>query len=262
MGLAAIEITGGEKQGLGYVLIVNGKIWPAKINDPGTITFTRNRLDTTHSLTEDFKQSKPEELAEALEQAMNTFFDPTLAEQFDIMGSAGATEEREIYMMFPRLPLKTGQVKRENAFIYAPQGYIAADSIAMPLDNYMEQSVNINGGTANTTVKPEAIASVLLPATAVTMTPVELSAANLVAGSIVGEFSTNIAKIDDVSLFILLAGTDAAEFYLDGHYLKSVGTPTAALKSIDVTTSNFVGFDTDDASLKYVESGIAFTITA
>ena len=50
MGLVAIEITGTEKQGLGYRLIVDGKIWPAKINDPGAITFNRNRLDTTQTL--------------------------------------------------------------------------------------------------------------------------------------------------------------------------------------------------------------------
>ena len=92
MGLVAIEITGAEKQGLGYRLIVDGKIWPAKINDPGAITFNRNRLDTTHSGTEDFTQSKPEELAEALEQALTPFFDPTLPEAFDIMTSNGSVQ--------------------------------------------------------------------------------------------------------------------------------------------------------------------------
>ena len=118
MGLAAIEVTGTEKQGLGYCLIVDGKIWPAKINDPGTITFTRNRLDTTHSKTLDFKQSKPEELADPLEQALTTFFDPTLADAFDIMETDGATQEREIYLMFPRVPLQVGESTRENGFIY------------------------------------------------------------------------------------------------------------------------------------------------
>ena len=96
----------------------------------------------------------------------------------------------------------------------------------------------------------------------ITFTAIELSAAALVADSIVGELSTDIAKVDDVSLFWELGGADLADFYLDGKYIKSVGTPAAALKTLNVTTSNLVGFNSDDAALKYTETGLTFTITA
>ena len=91
MGLAATQVLGTEKQGLGFCLIVEAKIWPSKINDPGTQNFTRNTLSATHSKTIDFKQDKFEELAEPLTPDISTFFDPSLEECFDIIRTSGAT---------------------------------------------------------------------------------------------------------------------------------------------------------------------------
>jgi len=264
MGLAAIEVTGTEKQGLGYCLIVDGKIWPAKINDPGTITFTRNRLDTTHSKTLDFKQNKPEELAEALEQALTTFFDPTLAEAFDIMTTDGAVQIREIYLMFPLVPLLVGEPIRENGFIFLPQGYIAADSVAMPLDNYMTQPITVNGGTANPTLSREQdVTAAMAPATVINFTPVELSSAALFKGDVVGVLTTNIVPSVDVSLYFNLGGADVADFELDGKFLlAAVDNPAAAAKVLDITTSNLVGFNENELALQYIEVGLGFTIIA
>ena len=264
MGLAAVEVIGTEKQGLGYCLIVDGKIWPAKVNDPGSIEFTTNFLDTTHSKTIDFKQSKPEELSEALTQTLTTFFDPTLADQFDIMRTAGAIQEREIYLMLPLVPLKVGEATRENGFLYLPQGYIAANSIAMPLDNYMTQDVTVTGGNAGPTLQNEReITALMAPASVITFTPVELSSAALSAGDIVGILTTDIGPTEDVSLYFNLGGADVADFELEGKFLvAAIDNPAAAAKVLNITTSNMVGFDQNIGALQYTETGLGFTITA
>jgi len=263
MGLAAAQVTGTEKQGLGYCLVVDGKIWPAKVNDPGSIEFNTNFLDTTHSKTIDFKQSKPEELSEALTQALTTFFDPTLAEAFDIMRGAGAVQAREIYLVLPLVPLLVGEATRENGFIYLPEGYIAANSIALPLDNYMTQDVTVTGGNLAPTMHEERVASTLAPATVITFTAVELSSAALALGDIVGILTTNVASTLDLSLFFNLGGADVADFVLDGKFLKAaVANPAAAAKVLNITTSNMVGYDQNIGALQYTETGLGFTITA
>lgn len=274
MGLAATKVTGTEKQGLGYCLIVEGKIWPAKINDPGSLTFTRNKLDATHSKTEDFKQEKFEELAEPLEQDLTTFFDPTLAEAFEIIGTEGATKKREIYLCFPRTPVADGDPVRENGFIYLPEGLIAADSIALPLDNFMTQEVNVNGGTANPTLKKEQEPDSSLPATAITFTPLVSLVGPIAAGTRVGKLTSDIANEIDVSLFFNgtdpssenPAGTDGASFTFDGHFLvaaeqlTNVGGGGDGIYDLSITTSNLVGFDENIGSLQFTQA-VAITIT-
>jgi hypothetical protein len=270
MGLAATQVTGTEKQGLGYCLIVEGKIWPAKINDPGSLTFTRNKLDATHSKTEDFKQEKFEELAEPLEQDLTTFFDPTLAEAFEIMGTDGATKKREIYLCFPRTPVANGDAVRENGFIYLPEGLIAADSIAMPLNELMTQEVNVNGGTANPTLRKEGDLdlTVLLPATSVTFTSTPATLVGpIAAGTVVGKLTTDIANEDDVSLFFNLAGTDASDFELDGHFvvaknqLTNTGGGGDGIYDLTVSTSNLVGYDEQISAFTLANDAFTVTVT-
>ena len=267
MGLAATQVTGTEKQGLGYCLISDGLIWPAKINDPGTITFTRNKLDATHSKTLGFKQEKFEELAEPLTQEINTFFDPTLDEAIEAMTTAGATKKRELYLCMPRTILEAGATVHENGFIYLPEGLLAANSITMPLDNFMEQAIEINGGTANPTIRAEQEGT-WMPATAVTFTP---SPSPLVGpieiGTEVGKLTTDIDATRDVSLFFDLAGTDAADFVLVGNRVVAAvqltntgGTGTGDYK-IDVTTSNLVGYDEEIVSLHYTETDVPVNVT-
>jgi len=220
MEIGVDQVTGTEKQGLGYVLIADGLIWPAKINDPGTITFTRNKLDATHSGTTGFKQEKFEELTEPLTQEITTFFDPTLTVGIDAMLASGATKKREVYMMIPRTILPEGQPVNENGFIYLPEGLIAANSITMPLDGFMEQALEINGGTADPTLKGEQIPDAGFPATVITFTS---SPAILVgpieAGTEIGKFTSSIAPEVDVSLFYDIAGTDKESFTLFGNRL-------------------------------------------
>lgn len=266
MGLSASQITGSEKQGLGYVLIVDGKIWPAKLSDPGTVTFTRNSLDATHSLTTDFKANKFEELADPITQDLTTFFDPSLAEAFEIMGTVGATAKREIYLTYPRLPLIVGEVTRENGFIYCPEGLIAASDVAVPLDALMTQTVNVNSGTANVAMRKERDPSAHMPATVITLAQVGTWVGPVEAGTVVGILSSDVPKIEDVSLFFALAGADAALFELDGKFVKTVSqitnaTGTGGVHTLNVTTSNLVGYDETIASLQYVETGLTVTIT-
>ena len=268
MTLGEDQITGTEKQGLGYCLISDGLIWPAKINDPGTITFTRNKLDATHSKTLGFKQEKFEELAEPLTQEMSTFFDPTLDEAIDVMTSGGATRKRELYLMIPRTILEEGAPVHENGFIYLPEGLLAANSITMPLDGFMEQALELNGGTANPTIKGEKVPDASLPATAVTFTP---SPSPLVGpieiGTEVGKLTTDILPTVDVSLFYNLAGTDGADFVLVGNRLVAAaqltntgGTGTRDYK-IDVSTTNLIGFDDNIASLQFTDTDVPVNVT-
>ena len=165
--------------------------------------------------------------------------------------------------MFPLVPLLVGEPVRENAFIFLPEGYIAADSIAIPLDNYMTQPITVNGGTANPTLKQERdVTALMAPATVINLTPINLVSANLFIGDVVGVLTTNIVNTEDVSLYFNLAGTDAAEFELDGKFLlAAVDNPSAAAKSIDITTSNLVGFNEDITALQYIETALSFTIT-
>ncbi len=267
MGLAASQVTGTEKQGLGYCLISDGLIWPAKINDPGTITFTRNKLDATHSKTLGFKQEKFEELAEPLTQEITTFFDPTLDEAIEAMTTAGATKKREVYLMIPRTILEAGDPVNENGFIYLPEGLLAANSITMPLDNFMEQALEINGGTANPTIRKEQPPSTL-PATGITFTSNPATLVGPIAiGTEIGKLTTDILPTIDVSLFFDLAGTHAASFVLVGNRvvaaasLTNTGGAGAGDYSIDVTTSNLVGYDEEISSLEYTKSGLAITVT-
>ncbi len=266
MGLSATQVTGSEKQGLGYVLVVDGKIWPAKISDPGTVSFNRNTLDATHSLTTNFKANKFEELADPITQDLTTFFDPTLADAFDIMGTAGATAKREIYLVFPRLPLIVGEVTRENGFIYCPEGLLAANDVAMPLDGLMTQSVNVNGGTANVTMSAEFDPTTALPATAITLGQVGDWVGPVAVGTIVATLTSDVDKTVDMSLFFSLGGADAALFELDGKYVKNVtqltnATGTAGVHTLNVTTSNLVGYDEVITALQYEETGLTITIT-
>ena len=266
MGLSATQVTGSEKQGLGFVVVVDGKIWPAKISDGGSTSFNRNTLDATHSLTRDFKANKFEELADPITQDLTTFFDPSLAEAFEIMRTAGATMKREIYLMYPRLPLAIGETVRENGFIYCPEGLIAASDVATPLNEFMTQSVNVNGGTANVTMEPEFDPTTVLPATAITLTKVGDWVGPVAAGTIVGVLASNVAKTSDVSLFFSLGGADAALFELDGKYVKNVAeitniTGTTGTHTLNVTTSNLVGYDETITALQYEETGLTVVIT-
>lgn len=267
MGLAAAAILGTEKQGLGYCVIVEGKLWPLKMNDPGTINFVRNKLNATHSKTLVFKQFKFEELAEPLEQDLSLFFDPTMAEAFEIMETEGATKDREMYLTFPRIPLKVGEATRENGFIYLPAGNIAANSVAVPLDNFMTQAVNINGGTENPTFQREReVTAQMAPATAITLTPIKTAAVE--AGDIIAKLTTDIANTEDVSVFFNLTGADADKIELDGFYLKATtaltltgSAATDADYQLSVTTSNLVGWDVNLPALQYTQA-VTYTVTS
>ena len=267
MEIGVDQITGTEKQGLGYCLIADGLIWPAKINDPGTITFTRNKLDATHSKTTGFKQEKFEELAEPLTQEMSTFFDPTLDEAIEVMQTAGATKKREIYMMIPRTILDEGTPVNENGFIYLPQGLLAANSITMPLDGFMEQALEINGGTANPTISKEKPPA-SLPATSITFTPNPSPLVGPIEiGTEVGKLTTDVAPTVDVSLFYGLAGTDGSDFVLVGNrvvaavQLTNTGGTGSGDYKIDVSTTNLIGFDDNIASLQFTDTDIAVDVT-
>lgn len=263
MSVVATQVTGTEKQGLGYCLVVDGKIFPAKIVDPASIETPRNKLPTTHAQTKNYKSEKFEELAEPISQDISTFFDPTLAEAFELMGTAGAVKKRQIYLTLPRVPLISGETVRENGFIYLPEGYISGGSLALPLDNYMTQSVMVAGGTADPVPVKEADVIAGIPVSAVTFTPSVSLVGPIAAGTIIGKLSTAIDPAQDMSLFWGIAGTHGASFELDGHFVKAKVELTNAggssgVYTVTVKTSNFVGYDEDITALQYTGT---FTVT-
>jgi len=253
-----IDILGTEKQGLGYRLIVDGQLWPMKINDPGSIQFPRNNLSTTHSGTTGYKQEKPEELAEQITQDITAFFDPNDiggSIGWDIMGT-GANTKREIHVMFPLTDQAGSATPNEHAFFYYPEGYVAANGVSMPLDNYMVQDVQVKQGTADPTIVPQQAAAAT--PTVITATPAT-GTGTIAAGTTVATLTTDVAATDAVALFGDLGGADAALFTLIGNKLVtaaeiSSATGTAGVHTLDITVGNLVGWENSVAAYKHTET--------
>ena len=79
--------------------------------------------------------------------------------------------------------------------------------------------------------------------------------------------TTNIPVTIDVSLFFNLAGTHASDFVLDGFNLvaatelTSTGGDGGGVYTIEVDTSNLVGFDENILGLIYTQTALTFTVT-
>ena len=266
--LAAIDVTSTVKQGLSYKLIVDGKLWPAKISDAGTISTTLNKLDATHSGSRGFKQEVFEELKEAITQELTCFFDPTLEDIFVAFGD-GAALEKEVYIVFPRTISADNVTPRESGYIYCATGYVAVGEITMALDGLMTCNVTVTGGTTNPVVVREKLPVGTLDS--IVTTEVQLSAAAL-AGATADEpilvatlDYTTKTRAEGPVLFYQLSGASASDYILAGTGIYAITGVSAGAATLTASASTIAGLETEvatAANYRIEAEAVGFTIEA
>lgn len=252
----ANNIIGSEKQALGASLIVDGQQFPAKFL-PSDISFTRNKLDVSHAQTLDFKQTKPEELAEPFTLTGEFYFDPRLEQLVELMKADGATKKREIYLEFPYVTLETGAAQEQNGYVYASEGFLSVDSISFDINDTMKASFTFDGGTTSPVIEHQQVVAANV-ATAITETNVKT--ATVVDGDLVLTLAQTGVTFG-APIFFNLSGADAAEFNLIGSELYAVGTPATGVKTLTVDVSGFTAYDQDITGDQLLAEAITLTLT-
>ncbi len=265
MGQLEIDLLGTSKQGLGYILIVDGLPLQLQINDPASIDTTRNTLEATHTLTTGFKASKPEELAEELNQTLSVFFSPDTQYAFDILESTYATTPREVWIVFPVIP-KLGGVTQAAAYWYLSAGQVASGSIAMPLGAYMTQEVIVTGGDISPAFK------IQQPDTkAVGIDKTDIKTDVVLTGDLIATLAPTAAGTTNAPMIYELTGAG-----VDNDKVNIVGNQVFAAIDMTITSSaganatynltitqwTLSGYDDQDADLSDIDVAVVYTVTS
>ena len=246
--LAALVISGTEKAGLGFKLIVNGKLVQFKITDPGSIQSSVNKVDVTHTLTKGYKASKFEELKEEASMEMTIFFDPRDRDLIEALGD-GANVAKEIYLCIPRTLNDNNTTPDEGMYYYLPQGYMAVSEITMSLTENMKATITISFGTQNATISREQPPQGTLDSIVVTET-------NVVASTLTAATAANPIKVADLTytgktaqegpvLFYQLAGAAIADYVIVGNELHAISAVTAGAAALTCSAATIVGLESD-----------------
>lgn len=249
----ANNLQGQHKQGLGFALVSDYTQFSGLFSDPGTQNTPRNVLSTVHSGTTVQKTSKPEELAEAFAQDGTLFFDPSIAEQVELMTAAGGNVQRNIYCIWPLVPKSDGLVY-DNGYIHLPQGHISSVGTPIPLDAYMTQNIRIDGGATEPNYQAQRLA---IAPTSITFTQ-SAAAAAAADGDLLGTFVTDLVG---PAILTVSGGADEASVSLVGNSLYAVGAQAADL-TINVKVQSWVGYSTDNTDYEYEEVGVTVDLTA
>lgn len=244
----ATNLTGKQKQGLGFALVSDYAQFDGLFSDPGTQSAARNSLSTVHAGTTVQKTSKPEELAEAFAQDGVLFFDPSIPEQVALMTAIGGNVERNVYCIWPLVPKDDGLVY-DNGYIHLPKGHISSTGVPLPLDAYMTQNIRIDGGAVSPAYQAQAVA---VAPTVVTFTQSHPAATAAADGDLLGTLTTDLVG---PAILTLTGGADLANATLVGNKLYAVGAQAADLV-LDFTVKSWVGFDSDDSNYQFIEVGV------
>lgn len=242
------------KQGVGFAMIVDGEEFVGKISNPGNLATPRTDLDTSHTGLDGNKTSIPEELADPFELTLEVQFDARLDDLITAQTGVGARTEREIFLMFPKVPDAAGATLTEHGYVELSEGRLTSDGIDINITDIMKQSIKVSSGNAepNFVKQTDAVAKTDLIFTQ--------SAPNATTadGDLLGIFTTTIAG---PAVYTLNAGGDAASVILKGDKLYGVGVLSADL-TISVTVNNWVGYRNDLSAQAFTDAAVAVDLTA
>lgn len=254
--MATNNIQGSAKQGLGSALIIDGRQFEAAWI-PESVEFERETIDVTHAQTENFKASKVAELSEPLEITGEFYFDPSLQGLIDLMKSEGANQEREIYLVFPKVSDPQGTTT-ENGYIYLPSGTIGIGSIDLDLEEAMKAEFVIAGGTVNPEIEAQKVVAGNVP-TAISVTTSNLS--GTVEGDIVATLGYPTGLTHGAPIYFNLGGADASEFTLEGRFIKAAAGVTTGVKALTVDVAGYRAWAEADTSDQLLAEAVGFTLT-
>jgi hypothetical protein len=258
--MAVNNIQSSAKSGLGTALVIDGQQFPAAWK-PSAINFDRNTVDTTHAQSTNFKSSRPEELAEPLEVVGQMYFDPQQKQVIELMTSEGVTQEREIYIILAQTSTPQG-VTHENGFFLLPAGSIGLGSIELDIDGNMMTDFVVTAGQQAVTIGRQKLVAGNTP-TGITVTTNELSAALIVEDTIVATIAVD-GLTYGAGIVFALAGTDVADFYIDGYFVKAVaaGGGGSGVKALTVSTAGYTSWEQDIVAQHDLAVAVGFTLTA
>ena len=252
----ADNIQSSAKQGLGAALIVDGQQFPAAWV-PEAVNFERETIDVTHAQTKNFRASKVAELSEPLEITGTFFFDPSLQELVELMTSEGVNQEREIYFIFPKTSAAAGTTE-ENGYIYMPKGTLGIGTINTPLDDAMSANFTVSGGISSPEVEAQKVVAGNVP-----VSVDDSNTSNLTGTAeddvVVTLDSTGVTH--GPTIYFELGGTDAAEFYLEGKFVKAAAGVTTGAKSLTVSAAGYRAWAEDDTADHLTGATIDFTLS-
>ena len=250
------NIAGEAKTGLGSALIIDGQQFDAAWL-PDAVNFSRETIDVTHSQTLNFKASQVSELSEPLTIEGEFYFDPKLKSLVELMTSEGVNQKREIYFKFPKVSDIQGTTT-ENGYIYLPAGSIGIGTISTPVDDAMKAEFTIAGGIENPEIENQKVVAGNVP------TSTSIVTSNL-TGTLADDVVATITATGadhGATIFFDLAGTDAADFYLEGKFVRAVadGGGGAGVKSLTVSCAGYRAWAEEDSAEYLTGEAIGFTL--
>jgi len=255
--MATNNIQGGAKTGLGAALVVDGQQFPAAWL-PSAINFTRNTLDVSHAQTEDFRASIVEELAEELTVTGQFYFDPKLKALVDLMKSTGANQDREIYIIVPKTSDAQG-VTTEPMFLYLSVGKLGIGTIALDIEDTMKADFTVAGGIQSPIIEHQQTVAGNAP---VSTSIVETNLSGTLKDDVVATI-TGVGVTHGPTIFFELGGTDVADFYLEGKFIKAVadGGGGTGVKSLTVSAAGYRAWSEGATGEHLTGEAIGFTLT-
>tara|TARA_R110000744_G_scaffold378892_2_gene495775 strand:- start:6941 stop:7696 length:756 start_codon:yes stop_codon:yes gene_type:complete len=242
------------KQGVGFAMIVDGEEFVGKISNPGNLATPRTDIDTSHTGLTSSKTSIPEELADPFELTLEVQFDPRLDDLITAQTGTGVQTEREIFLVFPKVPDALGATLSEHGYVLLPAGRLSSEGIDINITDIMKQSIKVSSGNSEPTFVKQANAVAKTDLVFTQTAP----AATTTDGLLLGTFSTAVAG---PAVYTLDAGGDAASVTLKGNKLYAVGVLSADL-TISVTVNNWVGYRNDIVAQAFTNAAVAVDLTA
>jgi hypothetical protein len=256
--MAQNNISGGAKQGLGAALVIDGQQFRAAWL-PTAVSFTRSVLDVTHAQTTNFRASKADELADPLEVNGQFYFDMRLKALVELMTTAGVSQERDIYIMMPKTSAAQGIVE-EAGYIRLPSGNIGLGTIGLDVGDTMKADFVVAGGNTNAEIEIQKVVSGNNPVST-SVAGVQLTSSAILADDIVATLSS-VGVTHGPDIFFDLAGTDIADFYIDGKYIKAVadGGGGAGVKSLTVSVAGYTSWAEEISANYLTGEAVGFTL--
>ena len=230
----ANNLQSSAKQGVGFAMIVDGEEFVGKISNPGNLATPRTDLDTSHTGLDGNKTSIPEELADPFELTLEVQFDARLDDLITAQTGTGARTDRDIYLMFPKVPDAAGATLTEHGYVHLSEGRLSSDGIDINITDIMKQSIKVSSGNAEPTFvkQTDAVAK-----TDVIFTQSHAAGTSAADGDLLGVLTTTITG---PAVYTLDEVSDYADVTLKGDKVYANGAQ-AVDKTISVTVNNWVG---------------------
>lgn len=249
----ANNLQSSAKQGVGFAMVVDGEEFVGKISNPGNLATPRTDIDTSHTGLTSSKTTIPEELSDPFELTLEVQFDPRLADLIEAQTGTGAQTEREIFLVFPKVPDATGAALSEHGYVHLPAGRLSSEGIDINITDIMKQSVKVSSGNTEPTFvrQVDAVAK-----TDVIFTQTSTAATAVADGDLIGVLTTTIGG---PAVYTLDQVSDFADVTLKGDKIYANGAQSAD-KTISVTCNNWVGYRNDITAQGFTNASITLDL--